>query len=425
MRKLNTAEDEVNFTTRSPLGGADEETRRRVRRILEDIKAHGWEAVVKYSRRFDDVPPRARPAAESELKEAWEELPANNQEALRHACRRIKRYQEKLIETSTAITDGKGGLLGNIVRPVQTAGCYIPGGRVPMPSSVLMSAYVAEVAGVENIVICSPPGDDGRPHPSILAAAYLLDDVEVYGAGGVQAVGAMAYGAGSVPKADVVAGPGNIYVTLAKKEVFGEVDIDMLAGPSELAVVADSTADPEFVACDLLSQAEHDPRSRVYLFTPDKNIRLEVEKSIEDKLVSHPREKVIDRALTESALILTAGLDEAVELVNELAPEHLELMTENAIKLSRRCVNAGAIFCGPWSPEPVGDYIAGPSHTLPTGGSARFFSPLSVKTFLRHQSLISLSRDGFENVRDQTETIARMEYLPAHEESSAVRGSEN
>ncbi len=425
MRKLNTAQDDVNFATRSPLGNEDEETRRRVRRMLGDIKSRGWEEVVKYSRRFDDVSPQAQPVSASELLEAYNGLSSENKKALRQARRRIKHYQEKLLDSSTVVTDEQGGFLGNIVRPMQTAGCYIPGGRVPMPSSVLMNAYIAEVAGVQNIVICSPPEEDGRPHPTILAAAHLLDDVEVYGIGGVQAVGAMAYGAGSVPAVDVVAGPGNIYVTLAKKEVYGEVEIDMLAGPSELAVVADSTANPEYVACDLLSQAEHDPRSRVFLLSPETNMVQEVENVIEKKLDSHPREQVIAGALEESALIETDNLQEAVELVNELAPEHLELMTENAQKLSRSCVNAGAIFCGPWSPEPLGDYMAGPSHTLPTGGSARFFSPLSVKTFLRHQSLISLSRDGFENIREQTETIARLESLPAHEESSAVRGSED
>lgn len=425
MLRLDTTVDQVDFPTRSPLGGAGDETRRKVRNMLDDVKRHGWDAVVKFSRQFDDCAPHPDPISSSKMKECWERLPADQKEALLLARDRIKRYQEAIKSRSTVITDKDGGLLGDTVRPIERAGCYVPGGRVPLPSSVLMSAYIAEIAGVDNIIICSPPIEDGMPHPVIMAAASLMKSVELYAIGGVQAIGAMAYGAGEIPPVDLIAGPGNLFVTLAKKEVYGEVDIDMLAGPSEIAIVGEkSSAVPEYVAADLLSQAEHDPRSRVYLLSPDAELLDDVQKEVEEMVDGHPREDVIRLSLKESALIKTSDLHEAVELVNVIAPEHLELHVEEPLRLSRDCEFAGAIFCGPWSPEPVGDYMAGPSHTLPTGGSARFFSPLSVQTFQRHQSLISLSRTGFNSLRKETETVARMESLPAHERSSSIRESE-
>ncbi|MFP4687228.1 MAG: histidinol dehydrogenase [bacterium] len=425
IKKLDTTADEIEFSSRSPLGGADDETRRKVRNMLDDVKRHGWEAVVKFSRQFDDCTPQASPVSPGRLKECWQQLPENQKQALTLARDRIKRYQEAIKPSSTVITDTAGGLLGDIVRPLERVGCYVPGGRVPLPSSVLMSAYIAEIAGVGSNVICSPPVKDGLPHPVIMAAVSLLENVELYGIGGVQAIGAMAYGAGELAPVDLIAGPGNLFVTLAKKEVYGEVEVDMLAGPSEIAIVGETgVARPRYVAADLLSQAEHDPRSRVYFLTPDSKLIRAVERELAELTSGHPREDVIRRSLKSSALIKTVSLAEAVEVVNLIAPEHLELHVEKPLELSRGCEFAGAVFCGNWSPEPVGDYLAGPSHTLPTGGSARFFSPLSVQTFQRHQSLISLSRQGFNSIRTETETVARMESLPAHEYSSAVRESE-
>lgn len=418
---LNTVTDDVNFK-QSPLAREDAETQRKIKNMVGKIRREGWPAVVEYSLEYDDVEPESSPIVPSQLEESWRELDSEAQQALKKARKRIGRYQKALLPSSRNFTELTGGLLGDIVRPLNRVGCYIPGGRVPMPSSVLMTAYIAEVAGVEEIIICSPPGEDGLPDPTIQAAAHLLEDVDVYGIGGVQAVAAMAYGAGELPAVDLVAGPGNNYVTLAKKEVYGDVDIDMLAGPSEIAIIAEQqAANPRFIAADLLSQAEHDPRARAYLFTPHLTLAEKVREEINELSANHPHEDVMQKSLRDSALIVTSGIEEAISLSNQLAPEHLELHVIKPMALVDDCENAGAIFCGDWTPEAIGDYVAGPSHTLPTGGSARFFSPLSVYTFIRHQSLVALTEGDYREIAPATETLAELESLPAHKYSSAVR----
>ncbi len=421
IEQLESSKDEISFERR-PLGVDAPETRQRVIEIIQEVRTCGWPAVDDYSREFDDVSPVSSPVKETELKNHWNRLESDTRSALKLARERIMRYQESIRPHSAVFTEKSGNMSGELIRPYKRVGCYIPGGRVPLPSTVLMTASIAEVAGVEEIVLCSPPGDNGKPHPIIQAAASLLKNVTVFGVGGVQAIAAMSYGAGEIPSVDLVVGPGNLYVTLAKKEVYGDVEIDMLAGPSEIAIIGEAQSTrPRFVAADLLSQAEHDPRARVFLFSPDQALIEDTVSELEKLVKGHPRGEVIRESLSESALVRTRDLAEAVRFVNQLAPEHLELQTREPFTLVEDCENAGAIFCGEWTPEPIGDYVAGPSHTLPTGGSARFFSPLSVHTFLRHQSLVSFTPEGYKDVAGATETLAEIESLPAHQYSCAVR----
>ncbi len=420
MRRINASE--FPPTARHPLAAADEEDRRSVREILDAVRERGWEAVETYSEQFDDQSPAEEAVSPDDLDAAFEALPVKQREALECARERIERYQRAFLPRSGTLSDGAEGRLGRIVRPMDTVGCYVPGGRVPLPSTVLMTALVARVAGVEEVVLCSPPVDAGKPHPVIRAAASRVEGVSVFGVGGVQAIGAMTFGAGPVPGVDMIAGPGNLYVTLAKREVFGTVQVDMLAGPSEIAILAEpGVSEPDYMAADLLGQAEHDPASRVYLLSPDPDLLDTVAGRVETLLDGHPRREPVGTSLEHSALVDLEDLEEGVGWINRLAPEHLELHLENPERWSRSCRHAGAIFCGPYSPEAVGDYLAGPSHTLPTGGSARFFSPLSAASFCRTQSLIGLDRATFESVREDARTLAEMESLHAHAQSLDVR----
>lgn len=422
LRRFNAAGNRPDFTTRYPLETVDQKTHETVTTILGDVRESGWEKVREYSRKYDDVAPDGAALEPDRLEEAWSRLTEDQKAAFDRAHDRITRYQRAIKPSSSLITDGSSGKLGEVIRPLETAGCYIPGGRFPLPSTVLMTALVAEVAGVENLVVCTPPASDGGPHEAILAACSMLESVDVFPVGGVQAVAAMAYGAGPVPAVDLIAGPGNLYVTLAKKQVFGRVNIDLLAGPSEICVIADSeTGNPRWIAADLLSQAEHDPNSRVFALSPDETLLDDVEEEIGDLLADHPNPDPIREALQQSALIATKDLPEAIRLSNELAPEHLELHLADSETVARECVNAGAVFCGPYAPEPLGDYTAGPSHTLPTGGTARFFSPLSVRTFMKSQSLIGADATGFDGLAGPTECLADLESLHFHHESISVR----
>lgn len=423
LKLFDVREDRPDFSTRYPLEEAGEDLRNTVRSMLGSIREEGWDKVLEFSREFDGVAPEEPPVEPSTLESAWNDLNADEREALEVAAGRIRRYQRSIKPSSTLITDGNTGSLGEVLRPLETVGCYVPGGRFPLPSTVLMTAFVAEVAGVEEIVVCTPPtGDDELPHKSILAACSLLDDPALFPLGGVQAVGAMAYGTGPVPEVDLLAGPGNLYVTLAKKEVFGRVDIDMLAGPSEICVIAEeSKSRADWIAADLLSQAEHDPKSRVFALSPQESFLESIRETVREHLEEHPNPGPVREALDNSALLVTRNVDEAVEISNELAPEHLELHVESPNVVAGQCRNAGAIFCGKYTPEPLGDYTAGPSHTLPTGGTARFFSPLSVRTFMKSQSLISFDRGGYRNLKGPTETLAGMESLHSHSRSITVR----
>lgn len=421
INRVDLSREEFDVSYRDPLAGADADIRESVRDILTRVRDQGWEGVSNASEEFDGVRPDRRPIPEEHLLKQWNRLDEPLRKSLRIARERIRRYQQSLLRRSRLISDGDGEL-GEIVRPYHRVGCYIPGGRFPLPSTVLMTAYIAEVAGVEEIIVCSPPGESGTPNPVIQATASLLEDVEVYGIGGVQAIGAMTYGAGEMDPVDLVVGPGNIYVTVAKKEVYGRVEIDMLAGPSEIAIIAEEDrANPEYITADLLSQAEHDPLSRSYCLSPSDSLLDQVEQQLSTQLEQFDDTELLEQSLSESALIQCSDLQQAIDRTNQLAPEHLELHVANPSKISRQINNAGAIFCGDLSPEPIGDYLAGPSHTLPTGGSARFFQPLSVETFRKKQSYINMGPQTFSRVRAAAETIAGIEQLPAHAQSLSRR----
>ncbi len=401
------------------------EARGTVREILDEIEHDGWDAVRSFGEQYDDFAPESS-VPEEVLHRSWKKLNRKQKEAYRTIGERVRRYQKSIRPSSSVITDGKSGLLGEVVRPLDTVGCYIPGGRFPLPSTVFMTVFVADVAGVDNIVVTTPPaGENGRPHPEICAALSRIAEVDDYPIGGAQAVGAMAMGTGPIPAVDLIAGPGNLYVTLAKKEVYGSVGIDLLAGPSEIAVIATKEASrSEWIAADLLSQAEHDPRARSFCFSPDHEFLLDVRSNVVRLLGDHPDSDPVRKALTQSGLICTESVEEAVELSNNLAPEHLELHLSDPGRWARDCRNAGAIFAGARTPEPIGDYVAGPSHTLPTQGSARFFSPLSVRTFMKSQSFIQTSAGNYREQSQYGETVADMENLWAHKRSLSVRNED-
>lgn len=390
--------------------------------VLSDIRQDGWAAVDRYAQKYDDHSPAEDSLSQSRLESAWENLSEASRDAFRRSQKRIKRYQNAIKPESTVISDGDSGLIGEIARPLETVGCYIPGGLFPLPSTVFMTAWIAEIAGVENIVVSSPPGDDGFPNEKILAALSRLESVDVRVLGGAQAVGAMAFGAGTIPQVDLITGPGNLYVTLAKKEVYGTVGVDLLAGPSEIAVIAEpDVTEAEWVAADLLSQAEHDPHARCYCFSPSEVFLDKVEEQIGDLLNEHPEPEPVNKALDQSGLVRTDSIEEAIELSNELAPEHLELHLNNPTRYARDCRSAGAIFCGPHTPEPIGDYLAGPSHTLPTSGGARYFSPLSIRTFIKFQSLINTDKKTYDRLAEGSKVFADLESLWAHGKSVSVR----
>lgn len=415
--------DRPDFDRRLQLRGEGiREARETVLDILDAIDRDGWDAVRSLGEQYDDYAPEGSLSGDV-LQESWEGLTSEQQDAYGTIEERVRRYQDSIKPSSSVITDGENGLLGEVVRPLETVGCYIPGGRFPLPSTVFMTVLVADVAGVDNIVVTTPPADgEGRPHPEICAALSRIDGVEVYPIGGAQAVGAMAAGTGPLPAVDLIAGPGNLYVTLAKKEVYGSVGIDLLAGPSEIAVIATPEASrADWVAADLLSQAEHDPRARSFCFSPDEKFLENVRREVQHLLEDHPDAEPVREALTQSGLIRTDSIEEAIELSNELAPEHLELHLTEPGRWARDCRNAGAIFAGSRTPEPIGDYVAGPSHTLPTQGGARFFSSLSVRTFTKSQSLIRTSTQNFMEQSQHGETVADMENLWAHKKSLTIR----
>jgi histidinol dehydrogenase len=394
----------------------DEE--RRVAAILEQVRREGDRALLDLSERFDGIRPDPLRIDASQLQQAWQATPAPLRHALELAHERILRFHRAQRPADLAIQGPHGEQLGRRWRPVQRAGLYVPGGRASYPSTVLMNAVPATVAGVERLVMVTPPGPDGLPNPTVLAAAHLAGVREVYRVGGAQAIAALAWGTESIPRVDVISGPGNLWVTLAKKAVYGRVGIDSLAGPSEVLVIADHTARADQVAADLMAQAEHDPLAAAILITTSEQLAAAVPAAIAAQLDDHPRAEITRRALEDWGLIvLCADLKEAAELSDRFAPEHLELLVENPDALAERIHHAGAIFLGPWTPEAVGDYLAGPNHTLPTSGTARFAGALSVETFLRHTSLIGFNRTALEATADAVITLADSEGLHSHAES--------
>lgn len=394
----------------------------KVAHLLEQVRLEGDAALLRLSEAFDGVRPDPLRVPETRLQEAWEGLPTPLQEALTLAHGRILAFHQQQRPADLAIRGAHGERLGRRWRPVERAGLYVPGGRAAYPSTVLMNAIPAQVAGVERIVMVTPPGRDGEPNATVLAAAHLAGVREVYRVGGAQAIGALAWGTESIPRVDVISGPGNLWVTLAKKAVYGRVGIDSLAGPSEVLVIADHSARADQVAADLMAQAEHDPLAAAILITTSKELAAALPGAVEAQLTDHPRAAIVRQALSDWGLIVVCNdLDEAVRLSDAFAPEHLELLVEHPEPLADQIRHAGAIFLGAFSPEAVGDYLAGPNHTLPTSGTARFSGALSVESFLRHTSLIGFNREALNATGKAVMELARSEGLHSHAESVRLR----
>ncbi len=400
----------------------------RVAGIVEAVRTGGDAALCRISRELDGFSLAVEKirVSEEEMNQARSEVDPDFLRAVRKAVENIRAYHEKQVVHSWFDCSREGVVLGQLVRPLQRVGIYVPGGKASYPSSVLMNAIPAKVAGVEEIAMVTPPGRDGRVDRNTLAAAAEAGVTEIYRIGGAQAVAALAYGTETVRPVDKITGPGNRYVTMAKRLVFGVVDIDMLAGPSEILVVADSTANPSYVAADLLSQAEHDETAAAVLVTPDRELARSVRAELERQLKLLERSDIASAALAGYGAIVIAGsVKEAVDLANRFAPEHLELMVKDPFAWLGRVKTAGAVFLGPYSPEPVGDYLAGPNHVLPTGGTARFFSPLGVDQFIRRTSVVYYSLDALHREAPDIIKIASVEGLGAHGRSVEIRLTRN
>lgn len=402
-----------------------EEQRLAVQRIIEEVRKNGDEAVRSFTKQFDGVSIEQPLVTEDEKTKAYERLDPEMIQIIQTAIRNIRTYHERQLTSSWFYHQKDGSMLGQKVTPLDAVGVYVPGGTAAYPSSVLMNVIPALVAGVERIVLVTPPGKDGRLSDAVLVAAKELGISEMYKMGGAQAIAALAYGTDSIQPVDKITGPGNIYVALAKREVFGQVDIDMIAGPSEIAVLADETATAHEVAADLLSQAEHDALASSILVTPSKGLAEAVQAEVQAQLDTLPRKSIATQSIQDHGHIyVTESLDRAVDIVNQLAPEHLEVLTAYPESLLGQIKHAGAIFLGRYSPEPVGDYFAGPNHVLPTNGTARFSSPLGVTDFQKKTSIISYSKEAFATHSESIAAFARLEGLEAHARSIEARKRE-
>ena len=392
--------------------------------LLKEIQTDGNSALKAQIARFDRWEPQSDDdllASVDEMAKAYERIDPALREALHLSYERIEAYHQKLMPKTWMDKEENGIILGQKVTAVDRAGLYIPGGKAAYPSSLLMNVIPAQVAGVKEIVVCTP-APDNELNELLLAACHLCKVTNVFKVGGASAIGAMAYGTETVPKVDVITGPGNIFVATAKKLVYGEVNIDMIAGPSEIGILADESAKEDYLAIDLLSQAEHDEMASSILITTDSKLANKVSDKVEEFLNILSRENIARKSIEErGAIIVTKDMDEAIELMNEIAPEHLEVVTKDPMTLLEKIRHAGAIFLGENTPEPIGDYIAGPNHTLPTGGTAKFYSPLSVENFLKKSSIIMMSRQGMDEIGEKCALIANTEGLTAHEESVRIR----
>jgi len=392
--------------------------------LLKEIQTEGNSALKAQIARFDRWEPKDDSelmVSTDEMAKAYENINSELRDALHLAYDRIEAYHQKLMPNTWTHTEENGTVLGQKVTAVDRAGLYIPGGKAAYPSSLLMNVIPAQVAGVEEIVVCTP-APDNELNELLLAACHLCKVTKVFKVGGASAIGAMAYGTETIPKVDVITGPGNIFVATAKKLVYGEVNIDMIAGPSEIGILADESAREDYLAIDLLSQAEHDEMASSILITTDTELANRVSDKVEAFLGTLSREEIARKSIEErGAIIVTEDMDEAIELMNEIAPEHLEVVTRDPMSLLEKIKHAGAIFLGENTPEPIGDYIAGPNHTLPTGGTAKFYSPLSVENFLKKSSIIMMSKQGMDEIGEQCALIANTEGLTAHEESVRIR----
>ncbi len=396
----------------------------KVEAILKDVQENGDKAVFGYTEKFDKAVLTADTVrvTEEEIAEAYEKLPARTVEVIRKAIVNIRAYHEKQRRNSWFDAQPDGTILGQKITPIASVGVYVPGGKAAYPSSVLMNVLPAKVAGVERIAMVTPPGADGKVYEGTLVAAKEAGVTEIYKVGGAQAIGALAYGTESIPKVDKIVGPGNIYVALAKKAVYGHVSIDSIAGPSEILVLADETANPTYVAADLLSQAEHDELASAILITTSEEVASKVSAEVDRFVAQLSRKAILEKSLDNYGYILLAdNMNDAIDAVNEIASEHLELVTKDAFTVMTKIKNAGAIFIGEYSSEPLGDYFAGPNHVLPTNGTAKFFSPLEVDDFIKKSSIISYSREALEPIHEDIIDFAKAEGLTAHANSIAVR----
>jgi len=426
MRILKLTEDTrkdilQNLLKRSPNNYGEFEG--RVNAIIEEVRNNRDQAVFNYTKQFDgaDINAGNILVTEEEIAEAYEQVDTTLLAVIRKSLVNIKKCHEKQVQNSWFTTED-GIILGQKVTALATVGVYVPGGKAVYPSSVLMNVLPAKVAGVDRIVMCTPPGKDGKVYPSTLVAAKEAGVDEIYKVGGAQAIAAMAFGTESVPKVDKIVGPGNIYVALAKKAVFGYVSIDSIAGPSEILVLADETANPRYVAADLLSQAEHDEMASAILITTSQKLAEEVSAEIDQFVAELSRKEIIQKSLDNYGYILVAdNMEEAIDTVNAIASEHMEIVTADPFHVMTKIRNAGAIFIGEYSSEPLGDYFAGPNHVLPTNGTAKFFSALSVDDFIKKSSIISYSREALEKVHKDIEQFAECEKLTAHANSIRVR----
>ena len=396
----------------------------RVAAILADVKERRDAALFEYTKKFDgaDISADNLVVTEEEITEAYETVDPSLVEIIRKALVNIRAYHEKQRRYSWFDSKPNGSMLGQKITPLRRVGVYVPGGKAVYPSSVLMNIVPAKVAGVEEIVMTTPPGKDGKVNPTTLVAAKEAGADVIYKVGGAQAIAALAYGTESIPKVDKIVGPGNIYVALAKKAVYGHVSIDSIAGPSEILIIADDTANPRYVAADLLSQAEHDEMASAILVTTSRRLAEEVSKEAERFVAQLSRKEILQKSLDNYGYILIAEtLDDAIDAANEIASEHLEIVTANAFEVMMKVRNAGAIFIGEYSSEPLGDYFAGPNHVLPTNGTAKFFSPLSVDDFIKKSSIIYYSKDALRPVHEDIIRFAEAEQLTAHANSIRVR----
>ncbi|MCB4751736.1 MAG: histidinol dehydrogenase [Sulfurovum sp.] len=416
---------EVNFNELLERGKMDiDGVTSIVSSLLKEIHEEGNSALRVQIARFDRWKPKEDDAlmvSIEEMKKAYENINPKLRDALQLAYNRIKSYHQKLMPKTWMDKETNGTVLGQKVTAVDRAGLYIPGGKAAYPSSLLMNVIPAQVAGVEEIIVCTP-APDNELNELLLAACHLCKVTKVFKVGGASAIGAMAYGTETIPKVDVITGPGNIFVATAKKLVYGEVNIDMIAGPSEIGILADETAKEDYLAIDLLSQAEHDEMASSILITTNEELANKVSDKVEEYLSILSRQQIARKSIEErGAIIVTSSMKEAIELMNKIAPEHLEIVTKDPMGLLSDIKHAGAIFLGENTPEPIGDYIAGPNHTLPTGGTAKFYSPLSVEHFLKKSSIIMMSKRGMNEIGEQCAMIAHVEGLTAHEESVRMR----
>ncbi|MEG2080434.1 MAG: histidinol dehydrogenase [Oscillospiraceae bacterium] len=403
-------------------GEIDRKVTASVSDILYEVKQNGDDAVRDFTIKFDGIAPENAEISMEEIEKSIEKCDGDFVYALYRAADNIKAFHEKQKQRSFIDAKENGVILGQKIRGLKRVGIYVPGGTAAYPSSVLMNAIPAKIAGVDEIIMVTPPSKDGTANPDILAAAKIAGVDRVFLMGGAQGIAALAYGTETVPKVDKIVGPGNIYVATAKKLLYGTVDIDMIAGPSEILIVADETASPKFLAADLMSQAEHDVLASAILLTTSRDIAVKTLEELERQMQNLSRKDIIEKSLNDfGAIIICNDIDEAVNFANELAPEHLELAIKNPIEYIGKIDNAGSVFLGNYSPEPLGDYFAGPNHVLPTSGTARFFSPLSVDSFIKKSSFIYYTEDALRDAKDSIIKLADTEGLTAHANSIKVR----